>query len=271
MLNKCVNPPNDLKALLINRSLFIAVVCISLTIRCVASETNEFILVESNDQFQSVLQNDITHPTIVKSFWMQRHPVTNDEYLKFVMSHPQWRRGTIALMFAHDEYLDHWQSSVSLGLTVSGNQPVTRISWFAAQAYCESINARLPTWNEWEWVGAANETTKDARNDGKWRQQILDWYAKPGSDPNQVMQAHANVYGIYDMHGLVWEWVLDFSSLMDGNEAQKFCGSGALNLQQKENFVVLMRVATLSSLHATDTMHTLGFRCARDNSSNVLQ
>jgi formylglycine-generating enzyme required for sulfatase activity len=78
-----------------------------------------------------------------------------------------------------------------------------------------------------------------------------------------VRQSPANVYGLHDLHGLVWEWVQDANSLMSSDEAQKFCGGGALTLRQKENFAVLMRVATLTSLKPADTTRSLGFRCAR--------
>jgi hypothetical protein len=42
----------------------------------------------------------------------------------------------------------------------------------------------------------------------------------------------------------------------------KFCGAGALSLQDKNNFAVLMRVAFLSALEARSTARSLGFRCA---------
>jgi hypothetical protein len=43
----------------------------------------------------------------------------------------------------------------------------------------------------------------------------------------------------------------------------KFCGAGALSLRQKENYAVLMRVAMLSALKASDTTNNMGFRCAK--------
>ena len=44
----------------------------------------------------------------------------------------------------------------------------------------------------------------------------------------------------------------------------KFCGAGALAVDDRDNYAVLMRVAMLSSLEADDTTSNLGFRCARD-------
>ena len=81
-----------------------------------------------------------------------------------------------------------------------------------------------------------------------------------------------NAWGAYDLHGVVWEWVDDFSGLMisaDNREQGdpnllKFCGAGALSTQDRQNYAVLMRVALLSSLSAPQTTRNLGFRCARD-------
>jgi len=73
------------------------------------------------------------------------------------------------------------------------------------------------------------------------------------------------------VHGLVWEWVDDFSALLvnadsrsaDDPDKLKFCGAGAINLQDKQNYAVLMRIALLSSLNASDSTSSLGFRCVR--------
>ena len=74
-----------------------------------------------------------------------------------------------------------------------------------------------------------------------------------------------------DLHGLVWEWVDDFNALLvsaDNREQGdpdllRFCGAGAITLQQRDNYAVLMRIAMLSSLKAADTTANLGFRCAK--------
>jgi formylglycine-generating enzyme required for sulfatase activity len=81
----------------------------------------------------------------------------------------------------------------------------------------------------------------------------------------------ANVHGVRDVHGVVWEWVDDFNALLvdadsrSGTDADKlkFCGAGAINLKERENYAILMRVALLSSLRARDSTPSLGFRCAR--------
>ncbi len=136
---------------------------------------------------------------------------------------------------------------------------MVQVSWFAAQAYCESQGARLPTWDEWEYAAAADETRRDARKRPGLARTHPAWYSRPSNQalPRAGLQA-PNAYGVQDLHGLVWEWTEDFSSLLvagdnrnqgDADNA-KFCGAGALSMDDRENYAVLMRVAMLSSLEA---------------------
>ncbi len=229
------------------------------------ADDNPFVLLP-DAEFRSALPLAKENSVHVRSFLLQRHPVTKAEFLEFVRTHPQWRRGAVPAVMAGAGYLAEWPEPLDPGPRGTAAQPVTRVSWFAAEAYCEAQHARLPSWYEWELAAAASATQRDARADPAWRQQLLDWYARPGGKALPVVeQSPANVYGLYDLHGLVWEWVHDFNSLLPADaDPDKFCGSGALDIQQKENYAVLMRIALLGSLRAADTQHLVGFRCARD-------
>jgi formylglycine-generating enzyme required for sulfatase activity len=208
----------------------------------------------------------------IAPFELMRTPVTNAQFLAFASTHPQWRRDRIARVFGDARYLAHWPTPNRLAGPAQAQQPVTQVSWFAAQAYCASQGARLPTWAEWEYAAAADETRRDARKDPAWRERILSWYSRPSSKalPRAGLQM-PNAYGVQDLHGLVWEWTDDFSALLVSGDNRnqgdadksKFCGAGALSMNDRDNYAVLMRVAMLSSLEAVDTTQNLGFRCAR--------
>jgi sulfatase modifying factor 1 len=209
----------------------------------------------------------------VPKFELDVLPVTNAQFLEFVKQHAAWRRDRISALFADKSYLRHWSAADTLANAAQAQQPVVHISWFAATAYCEARNARLPRWYEWEVAAAADMEHPDARQNEAWRQQILNWYASPSTEQLPAIgKAMANYYGVHDLHGLVWEWVEDYNSLLVGvdNRVQggadklEFCGAGSLSLEQKEHYAVLMRVAMLSSLEARYTTRNLGFRCARD-------
>jgi formylglycine-generating enzyme required for sulfatase activity len=226
--------------------------------------------------FESVLPADgKAADAEVAPFLLRTTPVTNAEFLAFVRAKPDWRRDRVARVFAEERYLSHWAAPDALGDDALPDQPVTNVSWFAAEAFCESEQARLPAWYEWELAAAADATRTDARDDPAWRERILAWYARPSNDALPAVRGEPNAYGVRDLHGLVWEWVDDFSALLvsaDNREQGdpdrlRFCGAGAQTLQQRENYAVLMRVAMLSSLRAADTTANLGFRCAKPETS----
>ena len=223
--------------------------------------------------FTSALKYEDLPITQVAAFQLQKQPVTNAAFLAFVQAQPQWQRGKVASVFAEARYLSQWAGPTTLGEASLPGQPVTQVSWFAASAYCEAQGARLPTWSEWEYAAAADATTFDARKDPAWREQILGWYSRPSNTALPLVGSQApNAYGVQDLHSLVWEWTGDYSSLLiaadNRNQGDadrlKFCGAGALSMDDRENYAVLMRVAMLSSLNGKDTTANLGFRCARN-------
>lgn len=226
-------------------------------------------------EFTSVLKyEDNKGKQKVAVFELMKQPVTNAEFLAFVRKNPQWQRGKVPRVFAEPtHYLSHWQAPLILGANVKPQQPVTQVSWFAASAFCEAQNARLPTWNEWEYTAAADAKRRDARSDPAWRESILSWYAKPSNTAiADVGKTPANIYGIQDLNGLVWEWTEDYSAMLvsadnrnqSDPDKSKFCGASALSMEDKENYAVMMRVAMLSSLEAVNSTSNLGFRCAKN-------
>jgi len=225
-------------------------------------------------QFASTLPPGPGIATVeVGRFLLDRRPVTNAEFLDFVRTHPSWQRGRAPALLADGQYLAHWRGPVDPGPAAGSSQPVTHVSWYAAKAYCEAQGARLPRWYEWEFAAAASETVADARSDPAWRQRILDWYARPTSAAlADVGTSPENYYGISDLHGLIWEWVLDYNSLLVSNDSReqggadraRFCGEGALSTADRDNYAVLMRIALLNSLQANYTTANLGFRCAAE-------
>jgi formylglycine-generating enzyme required for sulfatase activity len=179
----------------------------------------------------------------------------------------------VASLIADRGYLSQWSAADALGPAAQPDQPVTRVSWYAARAYCSAAGGRLPDWYEWELAAAADETTVDARANPIWRARILDWYAQPGGQSlPRVGASVPNVYGAQDLHGLIWEWVEDFSALMVSGDSRTqgdpdklaYCGAGALSAQDRDNYPILMRIAFLSALEARSTGHLLGFRCASE-------
>jgi formylglycine-generating enzyme required for sulfatase activity len=208
----------------------------------------------------------------VGAFALDRTPVTNGDFLQFVREHPRWRRDRVGRVLADDGYLAHWAGPEELGAGARTDQPVTRVSWFAARAYCGAQGKRLPTEAEWELAAAAGEHGADGAAEPGFREQILAWYAQPvATDLPAVGQRRPNYWGIHDLHGLVWEWVLDFNSTLVSSDSRngksadrlQFCGAGAFVAGDKQDYASFMRLAFRGSLEARYTARALGFRCAR--------
>ena len=224
-------------------------------------------------QFESVLPpSPQVKIAVVPSFRLDAALVSNADFARFLREHPDWRRDQVAGLFADEGYLRHWASATEPGQAIAG-QPVTRVSWFAASAYCEARGARLPRWHEWELAAAASATVADARDDPAWRQQILEWYSKSARGALPAAGASpANYFGVRDLHGVVWEWVEDVGSMLVSGDSReqgdpnrnRFCGSGAIDVEQKENYAMMMRIAMLSSMKASYSSNSMGFRCATD-------
>lgn len=208
----------------------------------------------------------------VPAFLIDKYPVTNGEFLKFVRNNPRWQRSKVKPIFADNSYLTQWAGDLDLG-TVSPESPVTNVSWFAARAYAKWKGKRLPSTNEWEYVAAASENSVDGSKDSSYVRRILSWYAKPTQRQlANVGLGFKNVWGVYDMHGLIWEWVDDFSTALvngdsrndTGVERNLFCGSASVRATDAEDYAAFMRYGFRSSLTAHYCVQNLGFRCARN-------
>lgn len=200
---------------------------------------------------------------VVGPLLADRFPVTNKKFLEFVRANESWRKSKIKSVFAGRGYLEHWDSDLSFASRLS-DQPVTNVSWFAAKTYCEKQGKRLATTAEWEYMS-------DAQNPINL-QLILDWYAEAGNQLYSVSHSKVNSFGIRGMHGLIWEWVEDFSSAILAGDSRSsnemsgsfFCGSGSLRAKDPTQYATFMRIGHRSSLKADSVGRSLGFRCVSE-------
>ena len=114
------------------------------------------------------------------------------------------------------------------------NRPVERVSWNDATSYCSllttqergagripsSYEYRLPREAEWEYACRAGTTTRFSYGDDPGYTELSDhgWYSdNSGSTTHPVGQRGSNPWGLYDMHGNVYEWCLDWLGSYPGD------------------------------------------------------
>ena len=147
------------------------------------------------------------------------------------------------------------------------------VSWFAAEAYARWKGKRLPTTDEWEYAAKAGLRSRDGGREQGFMGRVLQLYSRrPGTGLGPVGSTFRNYWGVYDLHGLVWEWVHDFNTALVTGESRNntdldlklFCGSGALGASEFRDYTAFLRFGFRSGLEARYAVPNLGFRLAAD-------
>lgn len=134
------------------------------------------------------------HEVKIAPFYMAVHPVTNEQYARFLAAHPE--------VAPPGSWGDRQYNQP--------RQPVVGVSWNDAQAYCRWAGLRLPTESEWEYACRAGSTTRFWSGDSEEDLARVGWYqGNSGGRLHSVGEKPASPFGLYDMHGNVWEWVQD--------------------------------------------------------------
>jgi len=136
-------------------------------------------------------EGPVHHVTISEDFYMGKYEVTQEQWQKVMGSNPSYFKGD--------------------------DLPVEQISWNEIQDFIRKLNERessvkyrLPSEAEWEYAARAGTTTRYSFGDDESDLGDYVWYNdNSGEETHPVGLKQPNPWGLYDMHGNVYEWVQD--------------------------------------------------------------
>jgi formylglycine-generating enzyme required for sulfatase activity len=135
------------------------------------------------------------HGVLLNAYWIDRYPVTNQEYKMFVdvaghRKPPHWASGTYEL----DE----------------AEHPVTNVSYNDAEEYAEWVGKRLPTEAEWEKASRGTLGQTYPWGDAFRKDNVNSSGDFGGTTPVRDFPGGASPYGVMDTCGNVLEWCSDW-------------------------------------------------------------
>jgi formylglycine-generating enzyme required for sulfatase activity len=147
------------------------------------------------------------HPVRVKAFSIDIHPVTNEQFVRFLDSlgdEKDHQNHDIIRLRDSRIKRNAGRFTIERGYA---RHPVVGVTWYGAVGYCQWVGKRLPTEAEWEvsCCGGLEHPTYPTGEDIEKTQ--ANFFS---ADTTPVMSYPPNGYGIYDMAGNVYEWCSDW-------------------------------------------------------------
>ncbi len=153
-----------------------------------------------------------------EGFWLGETLVTQAQFGVWTSSeaYTDWLAENREKLFS--PYRDPHQNRFAQDASVQ--LPAGSISWYEARAFCECLDkqqvttdagtAGLPSEAQWEYACRAGTDTEYWSGDGEAALAEVAWYDGNSERKSQPVKTKpANPWGLYDMHGNLWEWCQD--------------------------------------------------------------
>lgn len=141
------------------------------------------------------------HRVTISSFYIQCHPVTREEFRRFVL---------LKLPPGLERLLPRGMD-VRTNAPGQERHPMVSVTWEEARAYAEWLGGDLPTEAQWEYATRAGTTKRWYFGDDATKLGHYAWNVyNSGGRAHPVGQKPPNPWGLYDTYGNVSEWCLDY-------------------------------------------------------------
>jgi formylglycine-generating enzyme required for sulfatase activity len=224
--------------------------------------------------------NEIRHIVkLTQNFYMGKYEITNTQYTKFLNANNIGADGKGTVANGSGSTIQKFATTVRWGMAHDGtkwvphtgyeNHPAAGISWYGAKAFADWVGGSLPTEAQWEYACRAATTTaysygNTANNDYMW-----NYNATPGYTPGEVGTKLPNAWGLYDMHGNVWEWCSDRYDDNYGLSATQLTGT-AIDPDGPASTIEDTRVSRGGSFSNSVSMCRSAFRMSGDPATPVI-
>jgi formylglycine-generating enzyme required for sulfatase activity len=152
------------------------------------------------------------HSVQLDGFWMGKYEVTNGQYRRF-LEETQYD----GCADADSDYLEHFHGRSTA--PTGPDYPVVWVTWKNGMAFCNWLSAKtghiysLPSEAQWEYTCRGSRRSRFSFGDSEDELADYGWFASNSSGlPHRVGQKRPNGFGLFDMHGNVWEACLDWYS-----------------------------------------------------------